>query len=57
MDPVIANAYAGHNDPILTQIGHQQAIETGQFIKAEITRLGELEGRAFDAIILECSPF
>jgi len=56
-DPAEVEAYAGHPDPILTALGHQQAIETGAYIKSEIERIQQLEGRTFDEIKVTCSPF
>ena len=47
----------GVPDPILTETGHKQAQETGEFMKAEISRLEQLEGRKFDQVIVHVSPF
>ena len=56
-DPALREQYQGHADPILTPLGHQQARETGEFLKAEIARIEQLEGRKFDAINVSASPF
>ena len=56
-DPALREQYDGHSDPILTPLGHQQARETGKFLRAEIARIEQLEGRKFDAINVSASPF
>ena len=49
--------YQGHPDAYLTPLGHTQATESGQFIKAEMQRIEQQEGRAFDAVYVKTSPF
>jgi len=56
-DPEIREQWIGHPDPILTTIGHKQAAETGHFLKAKLEEIEKKEGKQFDKVILECSPF
>ena len=56
-DDEILAANAGIPDPILTQTGHKQAQETGVFMRQEIAKIEESEGRKFDKIAIRVSPF
>ena len=55
--PKLAAQYAGHPDPILTKIGHQQAIETGDYLVQRFKQIEETEGKAIDQVIVKSSPF
>ena len=52
-----AEEYRNYPDPYLTQRGHQQAIETGQWLKGELAKIEQSEGRPIDKITLSTSPF
>ena len=56
-DAALKQQYEGHCDPILTPVGHQQARETGEFLKAQIAQIELAEGRKFDEIKFTVSPF
>ena len=55
--PETADEYRGHPDAHLTPRGHKQAVETGQFLSSELSRIEAEEGRSFDEILVKCSPF
>ena len=55
--PESREEYQGHHDAPLTERGHQQATEAGLFLKSEIERIQQLEGRNFDQIYFKTSPF
>ena len=44
-------------DTMLTQLGHTQAIETGQFLSKYLKEIEEREGKKFGHIIVNSSPF
>ena len=47
----------GGIDPILTDLGHQQAIETGQFLRKYLQDVEAKDGKRFDKIVVHSSPF
>ena len=42
---------------MLSPRGEQQSVESGDFIRQEKERIEKLEGRKFDRIIIDSSPF
>ena len=56
-DPIVRAQYATHPDPILTPTGWEQARETGAFLREELDRIEQLEGRNFDEVRILASPF
>ena len=49
--------YEGHPDAYLTPKGHQQAAETGEWLREELKKIEQNEGRPITKIELTCSPF
>ena len=49
--------FVNNPDPILTKLGHTQASETGQFLKQQLSEIEAQEGRKFDRIVVNSSPF
>ena len=56
-DEELKAQYTDHADPILTPTGWRQARETGAFMRGELDRIQQLEGRNFDEVRLYASPF
>lgn len=44
-------------DPILTELGHKQCVESGKFLKKQLAEIEKKEGRKFDRVIVRCSPY
>jgi len=55
--PHLYPQYIGHPDAILTPLGHQQAYETGIFLKDILPAFEQKQSKYFDKLIVETSPF
>ena len=45
------------SDPVLTALGMKQARESGKFLKTLLRQIEQKEGRKFDNVVIQCSPF